>query len=121
MKSPIRSYRTGIAKSNQILLKSFFHQLDHKDRKLISFSDSREDAAQFAYKTEQEHHRNTISDILLDIIYEESTTKNQKIDEYKRIIEQFEQTQIIPTYKEFISLTESEIEELKKWLKIKKD
>ena len=120
IKSPIRSYRTGIAKSNQILLKSFFHQLDHENRKLISFSDSREDAAQFAYKTEQEHHRNTISDILMDIIYEESTVKNQKIDEYKGVIEQFEQTQIIPKNKEFISLTKSEIEELKNWLRKKK-
>lgn len=116
VKSPIRSYRTGIAKSNQILLKSFFHQLDHEDRKLISFSDSREDAAQFAYKTEQEHHRNTISDILLDVIYEESVTKSQKINEYKKIIEQFEQNHKIPKDNEFVSLTMSEIKEFKDWL-----
>lgn len=112
VKSPIRSYRTGIAKSNQILLKSFYHQLDHNDRKLISFSDSREDAAQFAYKTEQEHHRNTVMDILLDVIANELFEETAKAEEYKKEIKSFKTTGIFPEANNFEALSQVEVEEL---------
>lgn len=121
VKSPVRSYRTGIAKSNQILLKSFYHQLTHENRKLISFSDSREDAAQFAYKTEQEHHRNTISDILLDIIYKESIEKGEKIEKYKKLISQYDDTKRIPKEEEFKGFIVEEIKEFRGLLRILKD
>lgn len=112
VKSPIRSYRTGIAKSNQILLKSFYHQLDHNDRKLIAFSDSREDAAQFAYKTEQEHHKNTVMDILLDVIANELFEETAKSEEYKKEIKNFKTTGTLPEANNFKALSQIEVEEL---------
>ena len=112
VKSPVRSYRTGIAKSNQILLKSFYHQLDHIDRKLIAFSDSREDAAQFAYKTEQEHHRNTIMDILLDVIANELFEETAKSEEYKKEIKRFKTTGVLPEASNSHALSQIEVDEL---------
>ena len=52
--SPIRSFRTGIDRSNQILSKELLYQLDDNSAKLIGFSDSREDAAKQALGIEKE-------------------------------------------------------------------
>ena len=76
-KSPIRSFRTGIKRSNQILSKELIYQLNDKKQeekqqnanqgeyyqthgKLIGFSDSRQDAAEQSYGIAQEHFRDLV-------------------------------------------------------------
>lgn len=58
--SPIRNFRTGIKRNNQILSKELMYQLPSDDRKLIGFSDSRQDAAEQAKGIALEHYRDMV-------------------------------------------------------------
>lgn len=79
-KSSIRSFRTGIARSNQVLSKELIYQLDSQSPKLVGFSDSREDAANQAFGIEKEHFRDIVRVLFLQCI-EELSKPNQKIVE----------------------------------------
>lgn len=68
--SPIRSFRTGIDRSNQILSKELLYQLDGESAKLIGFSDSREDAAKQALGIEKEHYRDMVRMLFVECINE---------------------------------------------------
>lgn len=70
VKSPIRSFRTGIDRSNQLLSKELMYQLSEKSQKLIGFSDSREDAAKQAYGIELEQYRDMVRMLFIDCVNE---------------------------------------------------
>ena len=68
--SPIRTFRTGFTKVSQTFAKELFHALpleDDRNRKLIVFSDSREDAAKIANDIERYH----FDDMMRDALYTE--------------------------------------------------
>lgn len=67
-KSPIRSFRTGIDRSNQLLSKELMYQLSERGKKLIGFSDSREDAAKQAAGIATEHYRDMVRLLFVDEI-----------------------------------------------------
>jgi ATP-dependent helicase YprA (DUF1998 family) len=70
-KSPIRGFRTGFSKLSQLLAKELFHSLpDAESRKLIVFSDSREDAASIANGMERTHYL----DLVREAMYDELST-----------------------------------------------
>ena len=79
-KSPLRGFRTGFGKTTQILAKELFYQLpDTKSgRKLVSFSDSREDAAGVANGIERNHFNDVLRDVLIEI--------GQKNEDYTDLI-----------------------------------
>lgn len=54
-RSPIRGFRTGFAKVSQLLTKELFMQLPLQSKKIVVFSDSREDAARISYGIEKSH------------------------------------------------------------------
>lgn len=67
--SPIRAFRTGFSKSSELYAKSLMYQLtgnenDDDKRKLVVFSDSREDAAQISNNIERSHYTDTLRDII---------------------------------------------------------
>lgn len=65
--SPIRGFRTGFARTNQIFAKELFYELPTANKqKLVAFSDSREDAANVANGIE----RNQYSDLLREVFIE---------------------------------------------------
>jgi hypothetical protein len=66
--SPIRNFRTGFAKSTQLLATELFDllRLDEASPKLVSFSDSRQDAAKAALDIESRHHEDLRREILID-------------------------------------------------------
>ena len=68
-KSPIRGFRTGLSKITQILAKELFYQLPETKtgRKLVAFSDSREDAAGVANGIERNHFNDVLRDVLIEI------------------------------------------------------
>jgi len=66
-RSPVRGFRTGFSKVSQILTKELFYQLPDEGRKLVSFSDSREDAAQISNGVERNHY----SDLLRESVIHE--------------------------------------------------
>jgi len=61
-RSPIRGFRTGFSKVSQLLSKELFYQLEKNDRKLVVFSDSREDAASIANRMERNHYEDLVRD-----------------------------------------------------------
>lgn len=66
--SPIRNFRTGIKRNNQILSKELMYQLPHDDKKLISFSDSRQDAAEQAEGIAVEHYRDMVRLLFMQLV-----------------------------------------------------
>ncbi|NEI06157.1 DEAD/DEAH box helicase [Rhizobium leguminosarum] len=66
-KSPIRSFRTGFAKTSQLLATELVASLKSQggDGKLVAFSDSREDAANLALDVEVQHLRDLRREILM--------------------------------------------------------
>ena len=78
-KSPIRGFRTGFAKTNQVLAKELFSSLQIlplRPRKLVSFSDSREEAARFSNDVEKEHYNQLIKELFLESV---ELTKKSKL------------------------------------------
>jgi len=70
--SPIRNFRTGFAKTTQLLATEIFDVLHRttKEAKLVSFSDSRQDAAKAALDIERRHHEDLRRQILVETIKE---------------------------------------------------
>jgi len=66
-KSPMRGFRTGFSKISQLFTKELFYQLgDSSCRKIVVFSDSREDAAQIANGVERNHYIDLAREIVID-------------------------------------------------------
>ena len=66
LSSPVRAFRTGFSKVSEVLTGELFQQLPEADRKLVVFSDSREDAAQIANGVERNHYRTLIRELAAD-------------------------------------------------------
>lgn len=68
--SPIRHFRTGFAKTTQLLASDLFHLLKvhSTSPKLVSFSDSRQDAAKAALDVESGHHQDVRRDVLINAL-----------------------------------------------------
>ena len=66
LKTPIRSFRTGFSKVIQIISKEVLYQLDKENKKLIIFSDSREEAARTSNGVEREHFKDLIREVIYD-------------------------------------------------------
>lgn len=75
--SPIRGFRAGFAKTTQIFARELFYQLPTNNaRKLVTFSDSREDAASVANGIEREQYVDLMRDVFVSIC-EKSTADAQ--------------------------------------------
>ena len=86
-KSPVRGFRTGFSKVSQIFTKELFHQLHSEQgakRKLVIFSDSREDAAQISNGVERNHYYELVREIVCDEL-------NAAIDGVPALIHDLEQ------------------------------
>ena len=71
MQSPIRSFRTGMGRNNQLLSKELLYQLDPNDNnksKLIGFSDSRQDAAEQSKLIAREHYRDMVRLLFIQLV-----------------------------------------------------
>ena len=95
--SPFRGFRTGFGKVTQILSKELFDSLPEgkKTKKLVAFSDSREDAAKLAKNIEEEHYRSLLREIIIHnitdvlqlenkIIYALENNVDEDIKKYKQ-------------------------------------
>ena len=70
--SPLRNFRTGFAKTTQLLATEVFEVLGKTsdNPKLVSFSDSRQDAAKAALDIERRHHEDLSRQILVEAIFQ---------------------------------------------------
>ncbi|PCM45947.1 DEAD/DEAH box helicase [Marinobacter sp. ANT_B65] len=69
-RSPIRSFRTGFAKTSQLLATEVLELLKRSGNapKVVAFSDSRQDAAKTAIDIERHHHNDTRRKVLVDAL-----------------------------------------------------
>ena len=75
-KSPIRSFRTGMGRNNQLLSKELLYQVDaaaNENPKIIGFSDSRQDAAEQAKLIGREHYRDMLRFSFIKILQSKSS------------------------------------------------
>lgn len=63
-KSPIRGFRTGFSKLTQLLSKELFYYLPKDSKKLVVFSDSRQDAAELANGIERSHYLDLVREAM---------------------------------------------------------
>jgi Lhr-like helicase len=70
--SPIRNFRVGFAKTSQLLASELLGTLkrDDRDAKLVSFADSRQDAARAAWELESRHHDDIRRELLVAALTE---------------------------------------------------
>lgn len=68
--TPIRHHRTGFQKSAQVLASTLMREVDAGSRKLVVFSDSRQDAARLAAGMERDHYRDMVRVALLTSLRE---------------------------------------------------
>ena len=68
-KSPVRGFRTGFSKVSQIFTKELFYQLSDAERKLVAFSDSREDAAQISNYVERNHYTDLLRESAIHYLH----------------------------------------------------
>ena len=89
VKSPIRSFRTGMGRNNQLLCKELLYQLDPKDDhapKLIGFSDSRQDAAEQSKLIAKEHYRDMLRLAFIQIIKAKQTATPANLTTAKSVV-----------------------------------
>lgn len=66
-RSPLRGFRTGFNKVTQLYARELFYQLPTlHNRKLVTFADSRQDAAVVANNIEREQYTDLMRDIIVD-------------------------------------------------------
>lgn len=82
--SSIRGFRTGFAKTTQIFAKELMYQLpnNEEERKLVVFSDSREDAAQIANGIERNHYLDLMREVLVIELHSNLMFRNQIINAF---------------------------------------
>ncbi len=72
-KSPIRGFRTGFGKITQTLSKEIFYFLPKEAKKLVVFSDSRQDAAELANSIERSHYADLVREAMYDELRKATT------------------------------------------------
>jgi len=70
--SPLRHHRTGFQKTAQVVAGTIMREIDSENRKLVVFSDSRQDAAKLAAGMERDHFRDMVRIALLEALEETS-------------------------------------------------
>ncbi len=85
-RSPVRGFRTGFSKVSQIFTKELFYQLPESSRKLVVFSDSREDAAQISNGVERNHFTDLVRETVYDELLMDVTGEPQLIAELEEDI-----------------------------------
>lgn len=83
--SPLRNFRTGFAKTTQLLASELFAALDlgraeEHSTKLVSFSDSRQDAAKASLDIERRHHEDLWRQALVKSLLKAREAANAPID-----------------------------------------
>ncbi|MFD6950657.1 hypothetical protein A6A08_14090 [Nocardiopsis sp. TSRI0078] len=68
LRSPIRTMRTGFEKVNQVLTSALLSALPENERKLIAFSDSRQDAAKLAAGIGLRHYQDMLRFALAEAV-----------------------------------------------------
>lgn len=72
--TPLRPHRTGFQKATQVLSSTLMREVGPENRKLVVFSDSRQDAARLAAGMERDHYRDMVRVTLLHALSDAGRT-----------------------------------------------
>lgn len=117
--SPLRGFRAGFAKTTQTFARELFYQLPTINKpKLVTFSDSREDAASVSNGIEREQFIDLQRDIFIELCFENSKKTAKAVEEIKNKLdvanEMLDYLRNNPnTPANFISSTQNNVQELK--------
>lgn len=67
-RSPIRPMRTGFEKINQVLTSELLNDLDNEERKVVVFTDSRQDAAKLSSGLSLRHYQDLLRQLIADAV-----------------------------------------------------
>ncbi len=112
-KSPIRGFRTGFSKVSQLLSKEVFYQLPKDERKLVVFSDSREDAASIANGIERSHYLDLVRESLYDELSLIALGQTNLLED----LENGKKEPVSPDAKRFANQNPGAVEELQRHLR----
>ncbi len=120
--SPIRGFRVGFAKTTQLLATTLMSQLQksNPNERLVSFSDSRQDAAKAAYDLESGHHDDVCREIVvecLDKLREENGSVKTIDTEIERIKSRLKEISTRDDLDDEFTILAAKHAELKKKLK----
>jgi len=83
--SPVRGFRTGFSKVSQLLSKELFHCLESgENRKLVVFSDSREDAASISNGIERSHYSDLVREAMYNELHHAGISKGMLLEDLER-------------------------------------
>jgi len=105
--SPLRGFRTGFSKTTQIFAKELFYQLPTRyNPKLVTFSDSREDAASVANNIERKQFEDLSRDVFIELCdrSKEIASCEQNI---KLIVDQLDALRSAPSSPAFTSIIDN--------------
>lgn len=90
--SPIRNFRAGFAKTTQLLATELFDAQrvanPTEDAKLVSFADSRQDAARAALDIERHHHQDLRRELLVANLHDFSSSRRRAPDVVQRELDE---------------------------------
>jgi Lhr-like helicase len=85
--SPLRNFRTGFAKSSQLVATEVFEllKLSGAEPKAVVFSDSRQDASRAALDIERRHHQDTRRQLLLETLHRISAAPRDSEEDLRQM------------------------------------
>lgn len=86
LRSPIRGMRTGFEKINQVLITELVEQMPADDKKLIVFTDSRQDAAKLSSGISLRHYQDLIRILLHDVLSESQVSEEDVSTARRRVL-----------------------------------
>lgn len=88
--SPVRSFRTGFAKSSQLVATELFSILHASgdSAKTVVFSDSRQDASRAALDIERRHHQDCRRQLLVESVKAFAETSGSSADDLRRRLDE---------------------------------
>ncbi|MDJ0412832.1 DEAD/DEAH box helicase [Rhodococcus opacus] len=86
LRSPVRGLRTGFEKINQVLVGEMLNTLDAKQRRLIVFSDSRQDAAKLAAGIGIRHYQDLVRALFVEQLSTVGAVPTQTLDLARRYV-----------------------------------
>lgn len=109
--SPLRGFRAGFSKTTQLYAKELFYQLPTKNNpKLVTFSDSREDAATVANSIERRQFEDISLDVLIELCSNQDSvsTLEQQLKEQEEGLEQMRR--ISPGNATILAMLEAQVQ-----------
>ncbi|MBP2146120.1 hypothetical protein J2129_001574 [Methanofollis sp. W23] len=90
--SPVRGFRTGYAKMTQLLTDELFFQLPDDLKKVVTFSDSREEAARTAIGVERNHYLQLLREAFTEELRTRTNGKAQVLEDLEAHYEEVSAT-----------------------------